>query len=56
MALTEEQLIKIIIGALVFVAVILGVYLAFKNYILDFFKNIGGNTGQQAKVLLGMIR
>ena len=44
--LTEEQLIKIILGVLVFVAVILGVYLAFKNYILDFFKNLGGTSSQ----------
>lgn len=41
--LTTETLIKIILGILVFVAVIAGVYLAFKNNILDFFKNLGGN-------------
>jgi hypothetical protein len=38
-----EQLIKIILGILVFVAVILGVYLFFKNYVIDFFRNLGGN-------------
>ena len=42
--LTEEQLIKIILGTLVFVAVVLGVYLIFKNNILDFFNNVGGNA------------
>jgi len=41
--LTIEQLIKIILGILVFVAVVLGVYLFFKNYVIDFFKNLGGN-------------
>lgn len=39
--LTEEQLIKIIIGIFVFVAVVVGVYLIFKNNILDFFNNLG---------------
>ena len=38
-----EQLIKIILGILVFVAVVGGVYLVFKDNILDFFKNLGGN-------------
>lgn len=35
--LTISQLIKLIIGALVVVAVIVGVYFVFKNNILDFF-------------------
>lgn len=41
--LTIEQLIKIILGIIVVVAVILGVYLFFKNNVIDFFKNLGGN-------------
>lgn len=49
--LTEEQLIKIILGVLVFVAVVLGVYLAFKNNIIDFFKNLGGNSSIPQMIL-----
>ncbi|MCX6749604.1 MAG: hypothetical protein NTW17_02570 [Candidatus Pacearchaeota archaeon] len=52
--LTIEQLIKIIIGTLVFVAVVLGVYLFFKNYVIDFFKNLGGN--ETAKLMLSLIK
>lgn len=39
MDLTIENLIKIIIGIAVFVVVILGVYLFFKNHVIDFFNN-----------------
>ena len=43
--LTTEQLIKIIIGILVFVAVVLGVYIFFKEHILAFFENfVGGEN------------
>ncbi len=35
-----EQLIKLILGALVVVAVIVGVYFIFKNQIFDFFKGL----------------
>lgn len=42
--LTVNQLIKIILGVLVVVAVILGLYLAFKNQIIDFFENLPGNS------------
>ena len=38
--LTIEQLIKIILGIAVVVAVVIGVYLVFKNNIIDLFKNI----------------
>ncbi len=41
--LTINQLIKIIIGVVVIVVVILGVYLFFKEYVLDFFQNVGGS-------------
>ena len=55
--LTEEQIIKLILGILVFVAVIVGVYLVFKNNIIDFFKNIGGDTtSETAKILLYIIK
>lgn len=50
--LTIEQLIKIILGTLVFVAVVLGVYLFFKNYVIDFFKNLGGNETSGAILFL----
>lgn len=46
--LTVENLIKIIIGVLVFVAVVVGLYLFFKNYVIDFFKNVGPNKPVQA--------
>ena len=52
--LTVENLIKTILGILVFVAVIGGVYLVFKNNILDFFKNIGGN--EAVKIVLSLIK
>lgn len=37
--LSTSTLIKIILGLVVVVAVIFGLYLAFKNSIIDFFKN-----------------
>lgn len=43
MELTIGQLIKIIIGVLVFVVVVWGVYFFFTNYVIDFFKNAPGN-------------
>jgi len=36
-----EQLIKLILGALVVVAVLVGIYFVFKNQIFDFFKGLG---------------
>jgi hypothetical protein len=41
MELTIENLIKIIIGVLVVVAVAYGIYYFFANNVLDSFKNIG---------------
>jgi hypothetical protein len=38
--LTTEQLIKIILGIFVVVAVVIGLYLFFKDRILEFFKGI----------------
>ena len=52
--LTIEQLIKIILGIFVFVAVVLGVYLFFKNYVIDFFKNLGGN--ETSNIMLFLIK
>jgi len=47
--LTVEQLIKIILGLVVIVAVITGLYFAFKNNIIDFFENLPG-------LILGLIK
>lgn len=52
--LTIEQLIKIILGIFVFVAVVLGIYLFFKNYVIDFFKNLGGN--ETSNIMLFLIK
>ena len=41
--LTTSQLIKILLGIFVFVAVVAGVSLFFKNKVLDFFANVLGN-------------
>lgn len=38
--LTINQLIKIIIGSLVFVAVVAGVYMIFKNKFMGFFDSL----------------
>ncbi|MBR9701424.1 hypothetical protein GOV13_00715 [Candidatus Pacearchaeota archaeon] len=45
-----SQLIKIILGVLVVVVVVGGLGFFFKDYVIDFFKNIG--TG---KLVLGLI-
>lgn len=50
--LTTSQLIKIIIGMLVVVVVVLGIYLFFRNYVIDFFKTLFG----EEKVFLGLIK
>ena len=51
--MTIEQLIKLLLGMLVFVAVVTGVYLVFKDNILDFFANIVGNkTGESFLALI----
>jgi len=38
--LTINTLIKIILGVVVVVIVVWGLVFAFKNYVIDFFKNI----------------
>jgi energy-converting hydrogenase Eha subunit B len=48
--LTTEQLVKIIIGVLVFVAVIVGVFLFFRFKVIDFFKGYTDDgTGEQTQ-------
>jgi len=42
--LTISQLIKIIIGALVFVAVVIGLYFFFKNQVISFFSGFASNN------------
>jgi hypothetical protein len=49
-----EQLIKIILGILVFSIVVFGIYLFFKNYVIDFFKNLGGNKAPQ--IIFGLLK
>lgn len=50
--LTINQLIKLILGILVVVAVVIGVYFVFKNQLAEFIKNIGSNT---TKIILSLI-
>jgi len=54
MELTITNLIKIVIGVLVFVIVVVGIYFFFKDYVIDFFKNIGGN--QTAEIIISLIK
>ena len=54
MELTIGQLIKIIMGVLVFVVVVGGVYLFFKNYVIDFIKNVFG--GEQIEFVLCLLK
>jgi len=53
MELTLENLIKIIIGLVVVVAVGIGLYLFFSGRVIDFFKNMNINTST-AKLLLAL--
>ncbi len=46
--LTTEQLVKIIIGIFVFVAVIVGIYLFFRYNVISFFK---GYTDEENPVI-----
>ncbi len=54
MAIEIEQLIKIILGILVVIAVAVGVYLIFKEKILDFFKGL--SVGSQPAILLSLLK
>ena len=53
--LTTGQLIKIILGVVVVVAVIAGLYFAFKNNIIDFFENLPGGNGTGG-IIFGVLR
>jgi hypothetical protein len=49
--------IKIILGILVIIAVVGGVYLIFKEKIMDFFGNLpGANITNTTKIFLGLLR
>jgi len=50
----QNQLIKLILGILVVVVVVGGIYLFFKYHVLDFFRNLGGN--EPGEIILNMIR
>jgi len=54
--LSISQLIKIIIGVLVFVAVVLGVYTFFKNNINAFFENIFTNSSNTTNIILSFTK
>jgi len=53
-AIEIEQLIKIILGILVVVAVVGGIYLLFKNQIFDFFKGI--SIGKQSGFFIALLK
>ena len=48
------QLIKIILGVLVVIAVVAGLYMFFKNNVLGFFKNPPG--ANVSKAILGLVK
>jgi hypothetical protein len=54
--LTTEQLIKIILGMLVVVAVIIGMYLIFKDKIIDFFGNLSTGNGASIKLIFYLLK
>jgi len=54
--LTTGQLIKIILGILVVVAVITGLYLAFKDKIIDFFQNLPTGNSSSTKLFFSLIK
>lgn len=57
MELTIENLIKIIIGVIVFVVVVLGIYFFFKGTLIDFFKNLVPDKPKEAsELVLGVLK
>ena len=53
MELTISQLIKIILGVFVFVIVVIGIYFFFRDTVIDFFKNLSGDTmGELIAILI----
>ena len=53
--LTINQLIKLIMGILVVVAVVWGVYYVFRNNIAEFIKNIGPGINNTINLFLILI-
>jgi nitrate reductase gamma subunit len=54
MAIETEHLIKIIIGVIVVVAVAAGLFLFFKNQIIEFLKGL--SAGSPSEVFIGLIK
>jgi len=53
--LTINQLIKLIVGILVIVAVVWGVYYVFQNHVADFIKNVGSSGNNTLNLVLALI-
>jgi len=53
--LTINQLIKLILGILVIVAVVWGVYYVFQNHVAEFIKNIGPNRNATVDLILALV-
>ena len=55
--LSISYTVKVILGLLVIIAVVGGIYLIFKERVLDFFKNLPGtNVTNTTKILLSLIK
>lgn len=54
--LTIEQLIKIILGILVVVAVAVGLYFFFQNQIIDFFKGLSAPSSIPSGIFWTLIK
>lgn len=52
-SLTINQLVKIILGIVVVVAVVLGIYFVFKDRIINFFEGLPTNS---SKFILGLLK
>ena len=52
--LTIEQIIKLILGIAVVVAVIIGIYFLFKNQLMEFFNNL--SPPEANKVFLSLVK
>ena len=56
--MTEElsigYTIKVILGLIVIIAVVAGIYFIFKDKVIDFFKNLPG--GNASKLILNLIK
>ena len=53
--LTINQLIKLIMGILVIVAVVWAVYYVFQNHVAEFIKNVGPGAGTTINLFLALI-